>query len=193
MRLFTTLHNYKKNYLAKDLIAGVVMAAVSIPIAMGYAEVSGLPAVYGLYGSVLPILLFACFSTSPQFIFGVDAAPAAIVGASVSSLGIAFGYAEAIDYISMIALCTGLWLLLFYVLKAGKMVDFISTPVMGGFVSGIAVTIILMQIPKVLGASSGTGELPELLHHLWKTMHHVNGMSVVLGCVSLLIIVISLK
>lgn len=133
MRLFTTLHNYKKNYLAKDLIAGVVMAAVSIPIAMGYAEVSGLPAVYGLYGSVLPILLFACFSTSPQFIFGVDAAPAAIVGASVSSLGIAFGSAEAIDYISMIALCTGLWLLLFYVLKAGKMVDFISTPVMGGF------------------------------------------------------------
>lgn len=108
MRLFTTLHNYKKNYLAKDLIAGVVMAAVSIPIAMGYAEVSGLPAVYGLYGSVLPILLFACFSTSPQFIFGVDAAPAAIVGASVSSLGIAFGSAEAIDYISMIALCTGL-------------------------------------------------------------------------------------
>ena len=105
---------------------------------MGYAEVSGLPAVYGLYGSVLPILLFACFSTSPQFIFGVDAAPAAIVGASVSSLGIAFGSAEAIDYISMIALCTGLWLLLFYVLKAGKMVDFISTPVMGGFVSGIA-------------------------------------------------------
>ena len=193
MRLFTTLHNYKKNYLAKDLIAGVVMAAVSIPIAMGYAEVSGLPAVYGLYGSVLPILLFACFSTSPQFIFGVDAAPAAIVGASVSSLGIAFGSAEAIDYISMIALCTGLWLLLFYVLKAGKMVDFISTPVMGGFVSGIAVTIILMQIPKVLGASSGTGELPELLHHLWKTMHHVNGMSVVLGCVSLLIIVISRK
>ena len=119
MRLFTTLHNYKKNYLAKDLIAGVVMAAVSIPIAMGYAEVSGLPAVYGLYGSVLPILLFACFSTSPQFIFGVDAAPAAIVGASVSSLGIAFGSAEAIDYISMIALCTGLWLLLFYVLKGG--------------------------------------------------------------------------
>lgn len=104
MRLFTTLHNYKKNYLAKDLIAGVVMAAVSIPIAMGYAEVSGLPAVYGLYGSVLPILLFACFSTSPQFIFGVDAAPAAIVGASVSSLGIAFGSAEAIDYISMICL-----------------------------------------------------------------------------------------
>lgn len=61
MRLFTTLHNYKKNYLAKDLIAGVVMAAVSIPIAMGYAEVSGLPAVYGLYGSVLRFFYLPAF------------------------------------------------------------------------------------------------------------------------------------
>lgn len=56
------------------------MAAVSIPIAMGYAEVAGLPAVCGLYGSVLPVLLFAMFSTSPQFIFGVDAAAAADAG-----------------------------------------------------------------------------------------------------------------
>ena len=73
--LFPTLKNYKKEYFGKDLTAGIMIAAVSIPISMGYAEVSGLPAVFGLYGSVLPILFFALFSTSPQFIFGVDAAP----------------------------------------------------------------------------------------------------------------------
>ena len=61
--------------------------AVSIPISMGYAQISGLPAVYGLYGSVFPIILFALFSTSPQFIFGVDAAPAALVGAAVLGMG----------------------------------------------------------------------------------------------------------
>ena len=72
--LFPTLKNYKKEYLGKDIAAGIMIAAVSIPISMGYAEVSGLPAVFGLYGSVLPILFFALFSTSPQFIFGVDAA-----------------------------------------------------------------------------------------------------------------------
>ena len=143
MKFAHTLRNYDKKNLGKDILAGLIIMAVSIPISMGYAQISGIPAIYGLYGSVFPILFFALFSTSKQFIFGVDAAPAAIVGASVSSLGIAFVSAEAIDYISMIALCTGLWLLLFYVLKAGKMVDFISTPVMGGFVSGIAVTIIL--------------------------------------------------
>ena len=65
--LFPTLKNYKKEYFGKDLTAGIMIAAVSIPISMGYAEVSGLPAVFGLYGSVLPILFFALFSTSPHF------------------------------------------------------------------------------------------------------------------------------
>ena len=137
MRLFTTLHNYKKNYLAKDLIAGVVMAAVSIPIAMGYAEVSGLPAVYGLYGSVLPILLFACFSTSPQFIFGVDAAPAALIGSALAGLNITAGSAEALAAVPMLTFFVALWLLIFSLLKAGKLVNYISAPVMGGFITGI--------------------------------------------------------
>ena len=64
--LFPTLKNYKKEYFGKDLTAGIMIAAVSIPISMGYAEVSGLPAVFGLYGSVLPILFFALFSYSKQ-------------------------------------------------------------------------------------------------------------------------------
>lgn len=56
-----TMRGYKKEYLAKDIFTGIIIAAVSVPISMGYAEVAGLPAVYGLYGSVLPILLFAYF------------------------------------------------------------------------------------------------------------------------------------
>ena len=121
--LFPTLKNYKKEYLGKDIAAGIMIAAVSIPISMGYAEVSGLPAVFGLYGSVLPILFFALFSTSPQFIFGVDAAPAAIVGAALVSLGIESGSEAAMQYVPVIAFLTGIWLLLFYFLKAGRIVD----------------------------------------------------------------------
>ena len=69
------------------------------------------------------------------------------------------------------------------------MVDFISTPVMGGFISGIAVTIILMQIPKVLEIGSGSGELLELLEDIRDALRHVNLLSVALGAVSLAIIV----
>ena len=159
LSLFSTLRGYRKEYLLKDIFSGIIIAAVSIPISMGYAQISGIPAVYGLYGSVLPILLFALFSTSRQFIFGVDAAPAAIVGGALSTLGIAAESETAMDYVPAIALFAGLWLFVFFLLHADKIVDFISTPVMGGFISGIAVTIILMQIPKLMGSPAGSGEL----------------------------------
>lgn len=152
--LFPTLKNYKKEYLGKDIAAGIMIAAVSIPISMGYAEVSGLPAVFGLYGSVLPILFFALFSTSPAIIFGVDAAPAAIAGAALASLGIESGQCRcSAVYPSYRIIC---WFVAAFILffESGKLVTFISTPVMGGFISGIALTIILMQIPKIMGGKS---------------------------------------
>ena len=62
-----------------------------------------------------------------------------------------------------------LWLLAFYFMKAGKLVNYISAPVMGGFITGICTTIILMQIPKVMGGTSGTGEFFELAEHIYKT------------------------
>ncbi len=193
IQVFRTLKKYKLNYLPKDILAGIIIAAVSIPISMGYAEVSGLPPVYGLYGSVLPILFFAMFTTSPQFIFGVDAAPAAIVGAATAGIGLQPQSPGAMAFISMTAFFAGIWLLLFYFLKAGKMVDYISTPVMGGFISGIAVTIIMMQIPKILGGGSGTGELPELIASIIEAATHINLMSVVLGICSLAVIVAARK
>ena len=193
MRLFSTLKGYKKAYLFKDIFSGIIIAAVSIPISMGYAEVAGLPAVYGLYGSVFPILCFALFSTSPQFIFGVDAAPAAIVGASLASAGIAAGSSEAMAFVPLIALMSGVWLLVFYFLGAGKIVNYISTPVMGGFISGICLTIILMQIPKVLGGTTGEGELFELIGHIAETLKNVNAPSIALGIAALVCIRLSQK
>ena len=88
---FQTLKHYNKKNLPKDILAGIIIMAVSIPISMGYAQIAGLPAVYGLYGSVFPIILFGLFSTSPQFILGVDAAPAALVGSAIVGLGIESG------------------------------------------------------------------------------------------------------
>ena len=111
IQLLSTLKKYKKDYLKQDIFSGIIIAAVSIPISMGYAQIAGLPPVYGLYGSILPILLFAIFSTSKQFIFGVDAAPAALAGSALLSLGIVPGSEAALNYIPILALFTGLWLL----------------------------------------------------------------------------------
>lgn len=193
VKIFSTLKNYKTEYLPKDILSGIIMAAVSIPISMGYAQIAGVPAVYGLYGSVLPILLFAMLSTSKQFIFGVDVAPAAIVGAALATLGVTAESAQALQYVPLIALFTGLWLLLFYLLHADKIVDFISTPVMGGFISGIAVTIIMMQIPKLMGSPAGTGEFIELAEHIFQAITKINWLSFGMGIGALVILIVSKK
>ena len=178
----------------KDIFTGIIIALVSIPISMGYAQVSGLPAVYGLYGSIFPILIFGLFSTSKQFIFGVDAAPAALVGAYLATAGIAGGSAEAVRLVPVISLFVGGWLLLMSVFKAGRVVAYISTPVMGGFISGISATIIFMQIPKILGGTGGRGEIAELVKHIAETcVHSFNGVSALLGTVSLMILLVSRK
>lgn len=193
LELAKTMRGYKKENIIKDVITGIIIMAVSIPISMGYAQIAGLPAVYGLYGSVFPIIMFALLSTSPQFVFGVDAAPAALVGSALIGFGIESGSDKALKAVSLITFFVAVWLLAFYIMKAGKLVNYISAPVMGGFITGICTTIILMQLPKLLGGSAGTGEFFELAEHIAETMHNINIPSVILGVLALIILSVSKK
>lgn len=193
LELAKTMRSYKKENIIKDVITGIIIMAVSIPISMGYAQIAGLPAVYGLYGSVFPIIMFALLSTSPQFVFGVDAAPAALVGSALIEFGIESGSDKALKAVSLITFFVAVWLLAFYIMKAGKLVNYISAPVMGGFITGICTTIILMQLPKLLGGSAGTGEFFELAEHIAETMHNINIPSVILGVLALIILSVSKK
>lgn len=185
--------NYKREFLKKDIISGIIVALISIPISMGYAQVAGLPVVYGLYGSLFPVLIFGLLSSSPQFVFGVDAAPAALVGGTLASLGIAAGSSEAMQIVPVITFVTACWLLLFALLRAGKLVGYISKPVLGGFISGIASTIILMQTAKLFGGASGTGEVVELIIHIVGEFKYFNGVSFVMGIGTIIIILTAKK
>ena len=177
----------------KDIFGGIIVALVSIPIAMGYAQIAGLPMQYGLYGSVLPIFLFGLLTTSKDFVFGVDAAPAALTGAAIISLGIIPESEQALSAVPTIAFLAGCWLLLFFFLKAGKIVKYISESVMAGFVSGICCTIILMQIPKLFGGTPGTGEGIELIEHIIEQLSLFNPLSMLLGIATIGIIMLGKK
>ncbi|HCA21161.1 MAG TPA: sulfate transporter [Lachnospiraceae bacterium] len=185
--------NYNNKFIISDILVGIVIALVSIPISMGYALVAGIPAVYGLYGSIFPILIFAFISSSPRFVFGVDAAPAALVGGMLASLGITSGSEEAAGLVPVITLITGLWLLFFFLIRASRILKFISQPVVGGFITGIGVTIICMQIPKLFGGNSGSGEVPELLVHIYdEARDGISVLSLILG-ISTVIIILTFK
>lgn len=189
--LFASLHGYDRAQLGPDLFSGALIALLSIPISMGYAQLAGLPPVYGLYGSLVPILLFAMLSTTREFIFGVDAAPAAMIGAVLASLGVTPGGAEAMRIVPVLTLYVALWLAVFALVHADKAVDYISEPVMGGFISGVCCEIILMQVPKLLGSATGTGELFELLGHVFDAAKVINWPTAALGFGTLAILLIA--
>ncbi|MCR5209072.1 MAG: SulP family inorganic anion transporter [Lachnospiraceae bacterium] len=178
----------KKKERIKDALIGIVIAFVSIPISMGYAMIAGLPAVYGLYGSVLPILFFGIISSSPRFVFGVDAAPAALTGAFLVTLGVAPFSDDALQVIPVLTLLTAMILLIFTLLGADRLTRFVSSPVMGGFISGIGAEIILMQFPKLFGGNAVHGELFTLIPALIGETDSFNLLSFILGIATIVII-----
>ncbi len=182
----------KKDFF-HDVFVGVIIALVSIPISMGYATVAGLPVVYGLYGSLLPILIFGLVSSSPRFVFGVDAAPAAIVGGMIAEWEIISESAAAIRIIPVITFFVAMWLGIFFLIRADRIINFISEPVMGGFISGISTTIILMQFPKLFGGNATHGEALGLLLHIVKQAEVYNLPSAVLGVATVIILLLARK
>jgi high affinity sulfate transporter 1 len=173
-----------------EIFGGIVVGLVSIPISMGYAQIAGLPPVYGLYGSLLPILLFGVFSSSKQFMVGVDAMPAAMVGGILAELGIAAQSKEALLLVPVTSLLVAFWFLILFLFRAGRIVRYISIPVMGGFISGVGATIIMMQVPKLFGGNPGTGEIIVLLENIWEQQGSFHLLSFLLGLGTIVIILV---
>ena len=174
-----------------DIFSGIIVALVSIPISMGYAQVAGLPAVYGLYGSIFPVLIYAFFASSPQFVIGVDAMPAVMIGSAIVSYGIQPYSEEALMVIPTVTFLVACWLFFFAIIQAGRVLKYISNPVLGGFISGVGATIILMQLPKLWGGSAGTGQIIDLIPHIISTFQDFNWFSCLLGFGTVAIILVA--
>ena len=91
-----------------------------------------------------------------------------MIGAALVEIGIQSGSEQAMAVVPVLTFFVAVWLFIFAFFKAGKLVNYISAPVMGGFITGICTTIILMQVPKLMGGTAGTGELSELAEHIWR-------------------------
>ncbi len=146
------LRHYQRRWLAQDLVAGLVLTAILVPAGMGYAEASGLPAITGLYATIVPLLAYAIFGPSRIMVLGPDSGLAALVGAAViaSSAG---DPERAVALGSLLAILTGLLCVAGGLLKAGFLADLLSKPVRVGYMNGIALTVLVTQLPKLLGFS----------------------------------------
>src|SRR5512136_1373849 len=145
-----TLRTYQRAWLARDFAAGLVLTAILIPVGMGYAEASGLPAITGLYATIVPLIAYAIFGPSRILVLGPDSSLAAIIAATV--LPLSRGSADrAVALAGMLALLSGAFCILAGIARFGFVTDLLSKPVRYGYLNGIALTVLVGQLPKVFG------------------------------------------
>ena len=156
------LLHYKLADAPADLKAGLAVTAVALPVGIAYAELAGFRPEVGLYSSILPLVAYAIFGTSRQLIVGPDAATCALVAASVAPL--AAGDQATYASLSMVlALLTGVLCIAASFLRLGALADFLSRPILVGFLNGVALSIILGQADKIFGFPvTESGILPRL-------------------------------
>jgi high affinity sulfate transporter 1 len=149
-----TLSSYRIGWLPHDVVAGLVLTTLLVPQGMAYAELAGLPAITGLYTSILCLVGYAVFGPSKILVLGPDSSLGPMIAAVIVPLVAANGDPErAIAFASMLALLVGAITALGSVARLGFVADLLSKPTMIGYMNGLAVTILVGQLPKLFGFS----------------------------------------
>jgi high affinity sulfate transporter 1 len=148
------VRSYRRQWLAKDIVAGVVLTTLLVPQGMAYAELAGLPPITGLYTSIMCLLGYAVFGPSRILVLGPDSSLGPMIAATILPLIAANGDEKrAIALASMLALMVAAIMILAAVAKLGFIADLISKPTMIGYMNGLALTILVGQLPKLFGFS----------------------------------------
>ena len=157
-----TLHEYKWGWLPNDIVAGLVLTTMLVPVGIAYAVASGLPGINGLYATIVPLLAYAVFGPSRILVLGPDSSLAAVI------LGVVFPLAggdpvRAVALASMMAVVSGIACIAAGLGRLGFITELLSKPIRYGYMNGIALTVLISQVPKLFGFSiEGEGPLREI-------------------------------
>lgn len=189
--IIQTIQNYQKKWLRLDAIAGVTVAAVAVPQAMAYAQLAGVPLIAGLYATLLAMVVFALFTTSRRVIAGPDAAMAALTGAVI--LPIAAGNESvASGLVALLAILIGIACLVGVFARLGFVAEFLSRPILLGYMAGLALAVIASQAPKLFGLPvpddlNFFGMVGYVLTHVSAASMATIGFSIILIAASILL------
>jgi sulfate permease, SulP family len=157
------LLHYEPSWLPRDLAAGLSVAAIALPVGIAYAELAGVPAATGIYAAIFPLVPYALLGSSRQLILGPDAATCIMVAASLGPLA----HGDPARYLALLpvlTLITGALYVVAALARLGLFANFLSQPILTGYLNGVAIVIIVGQLPKLLGYPSEADDvLPRLL------------------------------
>ena len=183
----TVVSTYQRRWLPKDVVAGLVLSALLIPQGMAYAELAGLPPITGLYTSVLCLLGYAVFGPSRVLVLGPDSSLGPMIAATVTPLLMAGGDpAKAVALASLLAILVGVIMVVAGFAKFGFIADLLSKPTQIGYMNGLAVTIIVGQLPKLFGFSvDANGLVSEFSAFVSHVADDANAAAATVGLASL--------
>jgi len=174
----------------REVVAGVTLLAIAVPLNIGYAQIAGLPPTAGLYALVLPAIVYAVLVSSRQLVASPDAAAAALVASSIGGLAVA----GSADYLTMAlaqAILCGIMFVLASVFKLGFLANFLSKPILVGFVGGLALDILVSQLAKMLGVKIDSGgEFVDKVVGLVSGLPTLNGWSVLISVIAVAVLVV---
>jgi high affinity sulfate transporter 1 len=146
------LRQYQASWLSKEIAAGLVLATMLIPVGMAYAVASGVPGIYGLYATIVPLLAYAVFGPSRILVLGPDSSLAAVILGVILPLS-AGDPQRAVALAGMMAIVSGTVCILAGIARLGFVTELLSKPIRYGYMNGIALTVLISQIPKLFGFS----------------------------------------
>ena len=184
----TGLGGYRMADLPHDLAGGVAVAAVTVPVSIANAQLVGLPPQYGLYASILPLVAYAALGTSPQLILGTSAAAAALIASALGILAPG-DPAQYLALATMLTLLVGLMCLFAGLLRLGAIADFLSRPILVGFMNGLALSIVLSQFGPLFGITlTAEGFFPRAVEFL-SSLPRTHPQTLAVGLASLAVLV----
>ena len=181
------LGKYDRSWLRFDLVAGVSVAAVAMPIAIAYSQLAGVPPAHGLYASILPLVLYAIFGSSRQLIMAPDAATCAIVAATIIPLA---GNDE-LRYVSLsmtLAMIAGVFCIVAGAIRLGFLTNFLARPILTGYLNGIALSIISGQLGKLFGFTLAPAGFLRLFAQFISNIGSTHVLTLIIGAATFLML-----
>lgn len=189
LRVFPSLRGYHRRWLARDLIAGVTFGAVTIPGQIATAHLAGMPPITGLYGFLAACLAAAFFAANRHMALGMDSTVAPMLAAGLAGFGLAQQSPKYVTLAISTTLIVGVLILIVGIGNMGWVGDFLSKPVVTGFLGGIAVIIVVDQLPGLFGIEDGHGRTPGRLIDFISQLDHINVPTLILGLSSLVLLI----
>ncbi len=185
--LFPSLRGYRGTWLRSDLVAGATVWAVLVPEALAYATIAGAPPVVGLYAAAPALVLYAMFGSSKHLVVGPMSATAALSAGTIAAVADPSG-SNYVALTAALAIVTGAVAIIAGLLRLGFLAGFISEPVLKGFIVGLALTIIMGQLPKLFGIDGASGNFFEKLWGLITSLGETHWPTFVVGILSLVLV-----